>query len=244
MALPTALFAIRSAKFTRTGFSPFEFKTASRPKLNSPLDVRSDDNPASYVEFAAQVKANLSQLTKFAAEQTNYYADRVQTQLDNIASPHPFKVGDLVGVSRVTNTNAADQLFDGPFKIIEIAGPSSAFVDTPKGAVRYNVDRFKVFPGTLPTIELRRSHSSESIESNWIEPPKDLTPQRLLFKRVRVYWPPEKKWYTGTVKSLYRGVPRVLYDDGEERSETFFYKRHVPYTVLASDFISSSPSQQ
>ena len=58
----------------------------------------------------------------------------------------------------------------------------------------------------------------------------------LVGKRVRVYWPDDKKWYSGQVKAFDSVTLEhlVRYDDGEERQECLTGLEPLQWELLLS----------
>lgn len=74
-----------------------------------------------------------------------------------------------------------------------------------------------------------------------MEPPTNLLPEQLLFKRVKVRWP-DNKWFTGTVRSIYHNKHFVYYDDKSAFDDPYvpegltLPKKRPKYRVLTQDF--------
>jgi hypothetical protein len=109
------------------------------------------------------------------------------------------------------------------------------------------VTKLKLYNGTGTIPDLPGPTPAEKKSSSWIDPPKDLKPEQLLFKRVKVRWT-GNRWFTGTVKTISGNKHYVLYDDTDEFNDPFvpegltLPKKRPKYRVLASDF-GPTPSE-
>jgi transposase InsO family protein len=240
-ALAAALWAYRSATYPGTGYSPHELATGRKPLLFHPMELDPYSDTLDVKEFATTLLANLEKLNLTAINSKESYAANLQRVIDARAVPHPFKVGDLVGVAREFDKNRDIARFDGPFKIIDLPGPNSVTIDVPPGPKKLSITKIKPFAGIMATPPLPVSTPAESQESSWITPPMDLLPEQLLFKRVKVHWG-NKQWFTGTVQSIYNNKHFVLYDDKDAFNDPVvpegltLPKKRPKYRVLASDF--------
>jgi transposase InsO family protein len=245
--LSTALWAYRSASQASHGFSPFELRTGIKPLLNHPLEIDPYSDTTDFKEFAASIAKNLDFAMTEAIENKSNYQAHMQRSIDSRARPHPFKLGDLVGIKRPDfDKNNEIARFDGPFKILDLPTPNTAIVDIPPGPKSIAIIKLKNFTGTEASTPLPGPSSAEKSASAWTDPPKDLLPEQLLFKRVKVLWN-NKNWFTGTVKSIWHNKHFVLYDDKDSFDDPFvpegltLPKKRPKYRVLSSDFAPTSP---
>ncbi len=240
-ALSVALFAIRSATHAGSKYSPFELSTGRKPLLLHPLELDPFSDTTDVKDFATQIMKNIDIAVTGAIANRETYTANMQRLLDSRAVPHPFRVGDLVGVARDFDKNHDIARFDGPFKIIGTPTANTLTVDLPSGPKRVNVSTVKPFNGTAPVPPLPGPTPSELGDSSWMEAPPNLLSEQLLFKRVKVKWP-GNTWYTGTVTSILRNKHFVLYDDKDSFNDPLvpegltLPKRRPKYRVLVSDF--------
>lgn len=240
-ALLLALYGVRSATNPRTRFSPFQLATGRKPLLFHPLELDPYAEITDVKDFATQLLKNADIITTQAMDNSGDYRKVMQRLLDERAVPHPFKTGDLVGVARDFDKNHDIARYDGPFKITDVPSANTVTVDVPPGPKNVNVSKVKLYNGTGQVPTLPTASPAEREPSSWMEPPPNLLPEQLLFKRVKVRWP-DNKWFTGTVRSIYHNKHFVYYDDMDAFKDPYvpegltLPKKRPKYRVLTSDF--------
>lgn len=240
-AVKWALWAVRSASSSTTKYSPFELVTGRRPRLKHPLELDPFADTIDVKDFAESIVLSLTDANASATTNKLAYASGMQRQLDDRAVASPFKVDDYVGIRRDFNKNFDLSRWDGPFKILELPTKNSAIVALPSGNAKRTFQHLKLFNGTGTLPSLPGPTSEEKKDSAWMEPPPNILPEQLLFKRVKVCWR-NNNWLTGTVKYILGNKHYINYDNSDEFVDDAspegltLPKKRPKYRVLVSDF--------
>jgi len=115
-----------------------------------------------------------------------------------------FKIGDHAFTEKA-DARKLEERWEGPFEILKVgkASVTLKYYGTPK---KFHPSRLK--PSKITPKDL----TAEPIEIEQ-DPDPNMDPRDLIGKRVRVWWPSLKQWYSGTVTSRKKKRHLVQYDE-------------------------------
>lgn len=161
--LPYIVSAYNYSVNTVTGKSPFELIFGK----NMPLPFSVKEKQASsynYDDYANELKENLIYGWNLAREKLMDRKNKNKEYFDNKNNTEdlPLKIGDNVLMKNTNKKTKYDQLYVGPYEIIEITGPNTVKLKRKNKIVRAHKDHLKRFKSH------KNSNTNDSIDSESI----------------------------------------------------------------------------
>jgi hypothetical protein len=133
-------------------------------------------------------------------------------------------VNEQVLLEKMVKSKFGDK-YEGPFKVVQLNGPNYVTLELEDGSKeKVHVSRVKKFKerGLRREVEeVVEAEAIEDLDADEVEeePTAEILPNELINRRVRVWWPLEKRWFDGSVRRRVKRRHEVEYDDGEVRRE-------------------------
>lgn len=164
--LPFFAFAYNNAMHTTTGYTPHELSHGFRIKI--PNNLLTNSIPYSYTDYARDIKENIREACKLAAEQLNNRKRRNKIEYDKNATNEEIEEGDLILTRKYVKENKFDDIFEGPFRVKQVRdGTITIFkgnklVKVHKNFVKKTTAKYdKEPPLPFPIVELNEDELAE-----------------------------------------------------------------------------------
>lgn len=144
--LPYVISAYNSSTNTVTSRSPFELVFGKDMPL--PFSIRMRESSSyNYDDYACELRENLKYGWKLARESLMDRKNKNKEYFDNknATSDLKIEIGDRVLMRNTNRKTKYDQLYLGPYEVVEITGPNTVKVKRKNKIVRAHKDHLKLF---------------------------------------------------------------------------------------------------
>jgi hypothetical protein len=229
--VPYVVFAYNSSQHAATKTSPFELVQGRKARL--PIEVAMGARPSeerSTIEYANEQLVQMQEGFRAAREAANQ-VKRAQERRSLKGGEDALVIKEGVKVwldIRQSEPGASKKLakkYEGPYEVVKKHGDNYVVIAKEDGEqVKVHVERLKPFKARNgASAQLQGDNVEHDVDDAAgeveVEPNRDMLPNDLLGKRVRVWWSGEKKWFDGSVTKRKRRMHVVQYDDGEVKAE-------------------------
>lgn len=156
--LKYATFVYNNTVHTTTGFTPHEL--AHGFKIQIPTSISKSREPFNYDDLAGEIKAKIKQSLEIAKEKLTLRKIANKKIYDRKTNPLDVKVGDLVLMKNFVKANKFDNVYEGPFRVIDVKDQYVTIMKKNK-PMKVNKDHLKISkakhlnppPEVFPVIE-------------------------------------------------------------------------------------------
>lgn len=156
--LKYATFVYNNTVHTTTGFTPHEL--AHGFKIQIPTSISKSREPFNYDDLAGEIKAKIKQSLEIAEEKLTLRKIANKKIYDRKTNPLDVKVGDLVLMKNFVKANKFDNVYEGPFRVIDVKDQYVTIMKKNK-PMKVNKDHLKISkakhlnppPEVFPVIE-------------------------------------------------------------------------------------------
>lgn len=149
--LPYVVSAYNCSINTTTNRSPFELVFGKNMAL--PFSIRDKQvSSYNYDDFATELRENLKFSWNFAREKLKERKNKNKEYFDskNNTANLALKIGEYVLMRNTNKKSKYDQLYVGPYEIVEISGPNTVKLKRKKKIIRAHKDQLKLFKKQIP----------------------------------------------------------------------------------------------
>lgn len=116
-----------------------------------------------YDDYATELKENLRFSWKLAHDKLIEQKNRNKNYFDNKNNTAnlPLKIGDLVLMKNTNRKSKYDQLYVGPYEIVEISGPNTVKLKRKNKLTRAHKDQLKLFKKDSPNNSINSENDDK-----------------------------------------------------------------------------------
>jgi hypothetical protein len=138
--LPYAAFSYNTKTHSSTNYTPFEVVFGRQ--ANVPLSLHRKPDPVySYEDVVMDIRQKNQLTWSIARENSGKSKEKTKLQYDKTAKETEYKVGDYVYLKKEARSSKLDNLWRGPYKVVEINTPQNVTVLIRNKTVRVTMNR-------------------------------------------------------------------------------------------------------
>lgn len=121
--LPYACFCYNTTPHTSSGFTPYELVYGQKPMI--PSSIHRAPTCTNFDDYDKELKHRLQSAWRIAMDHIDQSKETSKGHYDKNSRPKEFKIGDQVLYRNQTRSGKLDQLWDGPFEIVDVSDVNS-----------------------------------------------------------------------------------------------------------------------
>jgi hypothetical protein len=140
--LPYAAFSHNTKKHPSTGYSPFRIVFGKEAKW--PLALHRKPEPTyNYRDIVEEIKRKNQLTWSMVRENIERSKQKTKKNYDKNTADRVFKIGDSVYLKKEARSSKLDDLWSGPYKVLEINTPQNITILVKNKPMRVHVNRVK-----------------------------------------------------------------------------------------------------